>query len=169
MPSTVGKSYIKEQFNATSPPQPTREQIMDNIVSQGRSPISENFEMDGRVFVDQSPQQSAPISTILQLPQPLPPQRQIPVQIEPEVIRLPPPPPPQQFSWSSLPEPSSENIVDYVAISYKIANILRGNDPIAYKQCSNFYRNDNTIYIIIIIFLLICCMYFYKTNKSNEM
>tara|TARA_B100001093_G_C26763547_1_gene986815 strand:+ start:851 stop:1324 length:474 start_codon:yes stop_codon:yes gene_type:complete len=156
MPSTVGKSYLKEPYD-------------DNL-------MSETEEKVGKTYIDMNPQDTAAIQTILypnirkdgaEKPQP-----------PPTYIHRPPPPPtiiekeiarPQQpFNWSTLPDPSDENIVDYVAISYKIANILRNNDPVAYKQCSNFYRNDNTIYILIIIFLFICCIYFFRMNQNKD-
>jgi hypothetical protein len=160
MPSTVGKSYLKEPY-------------IENTMSS----VDEEV---GKTFIDIDPNESASIQTILYPnmvenrppPQPMPPQPPPP----PPYLRKPPPPiveedivtsrNAQQFSWSTLPDPSDENIVDYVAISYKIANILRNNDPVAYKQCSNFYRNDNTIYILIIIFLFICCIYFFRMNKE---
>ena len=160
MPSTVGKSYLKEPY------------IENQMSSPGE-------EIVGKTFIDAAPQEAASIQTILYpnmsdvgghpqpMPQPPPPppylRRPPPPIIEEDIVRVSPP---QQFSWSSLPDPSDENIVDYVAISYKIANILRNNDPVAYKQCSNFYRNDNTVYILIIIFLFICCIYFFRMNKD---
>jgi len=49
--------------------------------------------------------------------------------------------------------------VDYVAMSYRIATLLRKADPETYKQCSQFYRNDNSMYIVIIVFLLLICLY----------
>lgn len=58
--------------------------------------------------------------------------------------------------------------VDYVAMSYRIATLLRNSDPETYKQCSRFYRNDNSIYIIIIVFLLLICLYMSRyVNKSE--
>lgn len=58
--------------------------------------------------------------------------------------------------------------VDYVAMSYRIATLLRNSDPETYKQCSRFYRNDNSIYIIIIVFLLLICLYMSRyVNKSD--
>tara|TARA_B100000900_G_C20467850_1_gene670055 strand:+ start:436 stop:942 length:507 start_codon:yes stop_codon:yes gene_type:complete len=167
MPSTVGKSYIKEEpqqvetFVPPKEPPAVGKTIIENFDDQS------NYQSP-RIYVDSNPlpQQYQPVSTMLQpqmpyQPPPVPP----PQVIETDVVQIPAT---QPFSWSNLPDPSQENIVDYVALSYKIANTLRGSDPIAYKQCSNFYKNDNTAYIIIIIFLLICCMYFYKTNNNNE-
>lgn len=105
---------------------------------------------------------------VIDNPYPSPQVASIQTQRPPPTPAQPPPPlPEQQFNWSNLPEPNDTNIVDYVAISYKIANILRNSDQVAYKQCSNFYKNNNTIYIIIIIFLLICCIYFFKTSQDN--
>ena len=163
MPSTVGKSYIEKAVVETFVP-PERQ-------PGGKTTIIENFDdpsnyQSPRIYVDPNPlPQYQPVSTMLQSHMPYqPPPVPQPQVIETEVVQMPP----QQLGWSNLPAPSQENIVDYVALSYKIANTLRGSDPIAYKQCSNFYKNDNTVYIIIIIFLLICCMYFYKTNNNNE-
>lgn len=84
-----------------------------------------------------------------------------------------PPPGPQPAAATPKITPvaasleSDKALVDYIAMSYQIANALRKEDPVAYKQCSQFYQNDNTIYLIIILFLLVCCIYFYKLSNKE--
>ena len=67
----------------------------------------------------------------------------------------------------NVPSPIEQN-VDYVAMSYKIATLLRRADPETYKQCSRFYRNDNSMYMIVIVFLLLICLYMSRFVKNGD-
>ena len=64
-----------------------------------------------------------------------------------------------------IPSFRDSDMTNYVAMAYQIASNLRNNDPYAYKQCSRFYKNDNTIYIIVIVFLLLVCVFLSRTRN----
>ena len=70
-----------------------------------------------------------------------------------------------QDKLNFIPSYRDSDMTNYVAMAYQIASNLRNNDPYAYKQCSRFYKNDNTAYIIVIVFLLLVCVFLSRTRN----
>jgi len=84
---------------------------------------------------------------------------------QPGSLAYPPSPPsPPQQSVNTLPpqQPKIDDISQYIALSYKIADYLKNTNKDAYYQCSRFYENNSTIYIIIIFILVIICLILIK-------
>ena len=73
---------------------------------------------------------------------------------------------PVQQSENIIPyhqQPKMEDdISQYIALSYKIADYLKNTNKDAYYQCSRFYETNSTIYIIIIFILVIICLILIK-------